>query len=171
MQSWLLINIDFTSSRELSDTTTYSKGTKAKVIRHLINTSLLVGGGVASTLSLTTFWQRDSVLRGLTTNIAVQEACRVIFPVVLVTQVFKGLAYPVNGIVMGGLDWLFTMTAMWAANVVCVGMIKAWSVNGAVSLANIWWALAAFMGTQVVTGIIRYQSKTGVWSVLKAESE
>ncbi|CAJ1930502.1 unnamed protein product [Cylindrotheca closterium] len=158
-------------ARELSDTTTYSKRTKAKLVRHLINTSLLVGGGVAATLSMTTFWQMDSVLRGLTTNVAVQEACRVIFPAVLVTQVFKGLAYPVNGIVMGGLDWLFTMGAMWTANIVCVGMIKGWSLNGAVSLGQIWWALAAFMGTQVVTGIIRYQSKTGVWAVLKAESE
>ena len=131
----------------------------------------MIGGGVASTLSLTTFLQRDSVLRGLTTNVAVQEACKVIFPAVLVTQVFKGLAYPVNGIVMGGLDWLFTMIAMWAANIVCVGMIKGWSLKGVVSLGQIWWALAAFMGTQVVTGIIRYQSKTGVWKVLNAETE
>lgn len=168
-QSVLLIDREY--SRELSDTTTYSKSTKAKVIRHLINTSLLVGGGVATSLSLTTFWQRDSVLRGLTTHAAIQEACKVIFPAMLVTQVFKGLAYPVNGIVMGGLDWLFSMIAMWAANLVCVGMIKGWSLKGVVSLGQIWWALAAFMGTQVVTGIIRYQSKTGVWAVLKAESE
>lgn len=30
---------------------------------------------------------------------------------------------------------------------------------------------AAFMGTQVVTGAIRFQSKTGVWNVLCAEKE
>jgi hypothetical protein len=36
------------------------------------------------------------------------------------------LAYPVNGIIMGGLDWVFTMIAMWAANFVCVGMIRFW---------------------------------------------
>jgi Na+-driven multidrug efflux pump len=143
---------------------------RAKVVRHLINTSIFIGGGVAGTLSLTTYLQRDSILRGLTSNLAIQSASAAIFPAVLVTQLFKGLAYPVNGIIMGGLDWIFTMIAMWAANIVCVGMIRGWSLGGqAVSLGQIWWALAAFMGTQVVTGILRYQSKTGVWKVLKAE--
>jgi hypothetical protein len=102
--------------------------------------------------------------------LAVQQASAAIFPAVLVTQVLKGLAYPVNGIIMGGMDWIFTMTAMWAANFVAVGMIKGWSLGGAVSPGQIWWALAAFMGTQVVTGILRYKSKTGVWKVLKHES-
>jgi hypothetical protein len=67
-----------------------------------------------------------------------------------------------------GLDWVFTMIAMWAANLVCVGMIRFWSHGGAIPTLNqIWWALAAFMATQVVTGILRYQSQTGVWKVLK----
>jgi Na+-driven multidrug efflux pump len=102
----------------------------------------------------------------------VQQASAAIFPAVLVTQVFKGLAYPVNGIIMGGLDWLFTVVAMWLANVVCVGMIKRWSFGGAsIGLGQIWWALAAFMATQVVTGIIRYESKTGVWKALRGESK
>lgn len=158
------------TSRELSDSTTYSKNARADVVRHLINTSLLIGGGVATALSLTTYLQKDSVLRGLTTNVAVQEAAAAIFPAVLLTQVFKGLAYPVNGIIMGGMDWIFTMVAMWAANFVAVGMINGWSVGGAVSLGQIWWALAAFMGTQVVSGIMRYESKTGVWKVLKKEN-
>ena len=30
---------------------------------------------------------------------------------------------------------------------------------------------AAFMGTQVVTGAIRFQSKTGVWNMLRAENQ
>ena len=157
-------------ARELADNQTHSPAIKAKLVRHLINTSLLLGGGVASALSLTTFLQKDSILRGLTTNMAIREASAVIFPAVLLTQVFKGLAYPVNGIIMGGLDWLFTMGAMWAANFVCIGMISFWSMGGAtVSLSQIWWALAAFMATQVVTGIFRYQSKTGVWRVLKGD--
>ena len=71
---------------------------------------------------------------------------------------------------MGGMDWLFTMAAMWAANLVCVGMIRGWKMGGGVvGLGQIWWALAAFMGTQVVTGILRYESKTGVWKVLRSE--
>ncbi|KAG7364417.1 MATE efflux family protein [Nitzschia inconspicua] len=159
-------------ARELADNKSHTPAVKAKVVRHLINTSLWIGGGVATTLSLTTFLQRDSVLRGLTTNVAVQKASATIFPAVLTTQVFKGLAYPVNGIVMGGLDWVFTMIAMWAANFVCVGMVRFWSLGGAVPTLNqIWWALAAFMATQVVTGVLRYQSKTGVWKVLKGDQD
>ena len=125
---------------------------------------------MATVLSLTTFLQKDSVLRGLTTNEAVRSASAAIFPAVLATQVMKGLAYPTNGIIMGGLDWIFTMIAMWAANIVCVGMVKGFSMGGNMaSLNQIWWALAAFMATQVVTSIVRFQSKTGVWKVLRYE--
>ena len=59
------------------------------------------------------------------------------------------------------------MAAMWLANFVCVGMIQFWAKNNCVTLGKIWWALAAFMGTQVVTGAIRFQSQTGVWRLLK----
>jgi Na+-driven multidrug efflux pump len=155
-------------ARELADKQTHSPTIKAKLIRHLIQTAILMGGTVASALSLTTFLQKDSILRGLTTNTAIREASSIIFPAVLATQVFKGLAYPVNGIIMGGLDWIFSMSAMWAANFVCIGMVSFWSLGGAtVNLTQIWWALAAFMATQVVTGILRYESKTGIWRVLK----
>jgi hypothetical protein len=85
--------------------------------------------------------------------------------------VLKGLAYPVNGIIMGGLDWKFTMAAMWLANFVSIAMIKFWQASSGVTLGKIWWALAAFMGTQVVTGAIRFQSKTGIWKVLRADKQ
>jgi len=63
------------------------------------------------------------------------------------------------------------MVVMWLANIICVGMIRGFAAQtGAVTLAQIWWALAAFMGTQVITGIIRYESRTGVWKALKEES-
>ena len=159
-------------ARELADEKTHSPTIKAKLIRHLIHTALFMGGSVATSLSLTTFLQRDSILRGLTNNAAIRNASAAIFPAVLLTQIFKGLAYPVNGIIMGGLDWVFTMTAMWAANFVCIGMIGFWSLGGAsVNLTQIWWSLAAFMATQVVTGILRYESKTGIWCVLKAGNQ
>lgn len=145
---------------------------RARRIRHLINGSILVGGLVAGSLSTLTWFQKESVLRGLTTDASIREASRVIFPAVMVTQVLKGLAYPVNGIIMGGLDWRFSMAKMWLANIVCVGMIQFWARNGGiVSLGNIWWALAAFMGTQVITGALRFSSKTGIWSILRSEKK
>jgi hypothetical protein len=156
--------------RELADTTTHSTWVRSKLVRHLINTSIYIGGGVATLLSLTTYLQRTSILRGLTTNPDVYNCALKIFPAVLVTQVLKGLAYPVNGIIMGGLDWSFTMLAMWLANLICLAMVFVDQSQGVARLTNIWWALAAFMGTQVVTGVIRYESKTGVWRVLRGNN-
>ena len=141
---------------------------QAVLIRHLISTSLWLGGGVATLLSLATYAGRDTILRVLTTDAGVRAAAVHIFPAVLVTQVLKGLAYPVNGILMGGLDWIYSMITMWMANVACVGLVYHFaSATGAVSLGQLWWALAVFMGTQVVAGIVRYECKTGVWKVLR----
>jgi len=151
-----------------SDTTEEVKRSR---VRHLIRLSVRAGGVVATALSLLTYLTQSNVLAGLTTNVAVQGAAAAIFPVVLLTQVFKGLAYPVNGILMGGLDWFYSMIVMWVANVSCVGLIRWFGRTGAlVSLEEIWWALAAFMGTQVVLGIVRYQSKTGVWKLLREKT-
>jgi len=71
---------------------------------------------------------------------------------------------------MGGLDWQFSMLAMWLANIACICLLKLQS-NGIMTLNDIWWALALFMGTQVLTGIIRFQSKTGVWKILTLGSQ
>ena len=158
-------------AREISAPTTPRR--KAQTMRHLINTAVLSGGSVAAVLSLVTYLRKSSIVASLTTDAAVQAAAISIFPVVLITQVLKGLAYPVNGIIMGGLDWFFTMVVMWIANLTCVGSVRYFlrgSATGMVSLDQIWWALAAFMGTQVVAGILRYESKTGVWSLLKGDS-
>jgi putative MATE family efflux protein len=190
-------------ARELADKSTHRPAVRSRLIRHLISTSVGIGGAVASILSLSTYWRRDWILKGLTTNASVQAAAASIFPVVLLTQVLKGMAYPVrsqlcgknacfccviacacrshcsvsfllfqvNGIIMGGLDWVFSMLTMWMSNVVCVSMIWYFARGPAgVTLGQIWWALAAFMGTQVVAGIVRYESKRGVWSALAAEN-
>jgi len=155
-------------AREISDETSRPAVVRQAAIRHLINGSIVAGGGVATALSLVTFFQKESVMSALTSNPAVRDAALGIFPAVLATQILKGLAYPVNGISMGGLDWKFTMIAMWIANIVCVSMIK---FGGTMTLGKVWWALAAFMGTQVVSGIIRVESKTGVWKLLKGEKK
>ena len=67
-------------------TTAAAAAVRAERVRHLINGSILVGGGVAGALSLLTFFQRDGVLRGLTTDAGIREASAAVFPVVLITQ-------------------------------------------------------------------------------------
>jgi hypothetical protein len=71
---------------------------------------------------------------------------------------------------MGGLDWKYTMIAMWVANFACIGIIKFFSRGGAVvTLNQVWTALFVFMAAQLVTGVARYRSKTGVWKILEED--
>ena len=158
-------------SRELADETSHSPKVRAALVKHLINGSIILGGGVAAILSFTTYLQQDSILMGLTTNAEVRSAAALIFPMVLATQTAKGLCYPVNGVIMGGLDWKYTMVAMWVANFACVGLIKYFSLRGAVTLNQVWTALFVFMAAQLVTGVARYRSKTGVWKILKENED
>jgi hypothetical protein len=46
---------------------------------------------------------------------------------------------------LGGLDWLYSTIGMCTAAVVCIGITLA----SPSSLYNVWFALAAFMATQV----------------------
>jgi hypothetical protein len=60
---------------------------------------------------------------------------------------------------LGSLEWI---AVAW------VGLIRGFAQQGLagagsdVTLGQIWWALAVFMGTQVVAGLVRVQSKKGV---------
>ena len=162
------VSVQTLLAREIADNQSHPPRVRAALIQHVINQSIWVGGGVATMLSLTTFLQQNSILKGLTTNHDIRNVASSIFPAVLLTQVLKGLAYPVNGIIMGGLDWKFSMWCMWIANFACIGLLRFWSRGGnMLSLNQIWIALAAFMATQVITGFLRFNSKTGVWRVLE----
>ena len=138
-------------------------------LKSVIRLSCWTGGIIASSLSLATYVMRGSVISKLTPDAQVRVACLSIFPAVLVCQAFKGLAYPANGVVMGGSDWTFSLLTMGFANVVATSALAALGFGGrTVSLQSIWWILAAFMLTQVVASFTRVATRTGVWKVLKA---
>jgi len=71
----------------------------AALIRHLINTSVLWGGAVATILSLLTWWGRDWILPALTTNVAIQQAAATFSPAVLLTQPTPSMAF-------SWVDWI-----------------------------------------------------------------
>ena len=75
-------------AREMADAS-HPPAVRAALVRHLIRTSVVLGGTVATVLSLTTFWRRDWILSGLTTNPAIRAAAASIFPIVLFTQVLS----------------------------------------------------------------------------------
>jgi len=87
------------------------------------------------------------------------ELSKQIMPVVLATQLFKGLAYSTGGIILGGLDWYYSSLGMVISSVICVAM----TVFLPQSLWNIWVALGVFMAVQVVVASLRFFSGTGPW--------
>lgn len=80
-------------------------------------------------------------------------------------QINKGLAYPVNGIIMGGLDWKFSTLKMWIANVICIGSISMFMQP--ITLSSLWSGLTLFMATQWILGAVRFLSGTGIWNQLR----
>jgi Na+-driven multidrug efflux pump len=136
--------------------------------RHILSRALWSGGVIAGGLSLVTMLNRKGVVNGLTTIPEVRIAAYGVMPLVLLCQTLKGLAYPVNGALMGALDWRASAIAMWAAQGCSVLVMAAWSQGFArpLSLNKLWAALATLFATQVATGLIRIASRRGPWRLL-----
>lgn len=130
---------------------------------HVIRLGSLVGAVIAALLTSLTALRPAAVIAGLTTDAAVRSACASIVVPVLCCQLFKGLAFPSNGVVMGGLDWSFASIEIWAGSLLCIGLVHARTPP---TLVTIWMGLAAFMGSQTLLSIARVASRTGPWAVL-----
>ena len=112
---------------------------------HIMRRSLLLGTLVSTALTVTTKLNQANVLNKLTSSPEVRAAATAIMPVVLGTQIFKGLAYSTGGILLGGLDWGWSTMSMIISAFVCVSLLTILPQN----LWNVWLVLSAFMGTQV----------------------
>jgi putative MATE family efflux protein len=130
--------------------------------RHVIQRALILGLLVSSGLSVFTHFNLRNVLAKLTTSVDVQKTAAAIMPAVLLTQLIKGLTYSTGGIILGGLDWTWSTAGMLLASAVCVGLTRALPLT----LTNIWLALAAFMGVQVIFSLLRVASSRGPWEGL-----
>ncbi len=126
---------------------------------HVMKRGLLLGFLVSSGLTITTLKNTDKVLAGMTTSLEVRQAAQAIMPIVLITQIFKGLAYSTGGILLGGLDWVWSTASMTIAGIICTTLIHVLPPT----LWNTWVALAVFMASQVTVSSIRFLSKTGPW--------
>ena len=82
---------------------------------------------------------------------------------VLICQLFKGLAFPANGVIMGGLDWSFASLEIWLGSLLCIALVHARSPP---TLTTIWIGLSAFMASQVLLSIARVASRAGPWAML-----
>jgi Na+-driven multidrug efflux pump len=85
------------------------------------------------------------ILNTLTRSAEVRAAAAAVMPVVIATQVFKGLGYATGGIILGGLDWTWSSLGSQLSAVLCLALVRLLPA----SLWNIWISLAVLMATQV----------------------
>ena len=135
---------------------------------HVMRLGCGVGAAIASGLTLLTALRPSAVVAGLTTDAAVREACGGILGPVLACQLFKGLAFPSNGIIMGGLDWGFAVQSIWIGSALCVALVHTSSPP---SLHSIWLGLAGFMASQTLLSVARVASRSGPWARLYPHSQ
>jgi len=93
----------------------------------------------------------------------VRAACLSIVGPVLACQFAKGLAFPSNGVVMGGLDWGFATAGIWTGTLLCIALVH---LSSPPSLVTIWIGLAAFMASQTAFSALRVASRGGPWALL-----
>eukprot|EP00316_Scyphosphaera_apsteinii_P000612 CAMPEP_0119330032 /NCGR_PEP_ID=MMETSP1333-20130426/77330_1 /TAXON_ID=418940 /ORGANISM="Scyphosphaera apsteinii, Strain RCC1455" /LENGTH=553 /DNA_ID=CAMNT_0007339309 /DNA_START=116 /DNA_END=1774 /DNA_ORIENTATION=- len=134
---------------------------------HVMKLAGLLGGSIAGSLTVVTAIRPAVVVGGLTTDAAVRDACMSILTPVLCCQLFKGLAFPANAVVMGGLDWRFASIGIWLGSLLCLGLVHARTPP---SLFTIWIGLSAFMASQTLLSVGRFFSGTGPWALLFPEA-
>ena len=125
------------------------------------------GLGCSSLLATGTYLNRNNVVAGLTTDPKVRAACLSVFPLVMLCQALKGLAYPVNGLLMGALDWSAASVTMWASNIACLLVLARPTPS---SLDKLWRGFAALFIVQCGAGLLRVASRTGPWQRLRRPS-
>jgi putative MATE family efflux protein len=140
----------------------FGSAKRKSAARHVIRRCLVLGLLISAALSTLTLANQSSVLRKLTSSEEVYQAAAQIMPVVLLTQLFKGLAYSTGGIILGGLDWFWSSLGMQIAAALAIGMVYVMPL----SLWNIWASLCVFMATQVVVSGYRIVSNKGPWNGL-----
>jgi Na+-driven multidrug efflux pump len=133
---------------------------------HVLKLGCSVGCVLASSLTAVTALRPEAAIAGLTTDPAVREACKVIVAPVLACQLFKGLAFPANGVVMGGLDWTFATAGVWVGSLLCFALVHSATPP---TLTSIWYGLAAFMSSQSLLSAARVASRAGPWRLLWKE--
>ena len=97
---------------------------KLSAARHIITRALLLGIIVSSGLAVATILNQKNILIGLTNTPEVRQAAASIMPVVLITQLFKSLAYSTGGVLLGGLDWFNSTAGVSIGAIICIGILQ-----------------------------------------------
>lgn len=130
---------------------------------HVIRLGASVGCLIACALTALTAVRPTAVIASLTTDVAVRAACESIVLPLLACQLFKGLAFPANGVIMGGLDWSFASLEIWFGSLLCIALVHTHTPP---TLTTIWIGLAAFMASQTLLSAARVLTRSGPWAML-----
>ena len=158
----------------------------------VIRRSFQIGLALSSILAFVLYFCRGHVISLLTKQPDIHAAALQAFPVFLVAQgkialsisvwwwqsifskfsmffswhiaVAKGFAFPVNGIIMGGMDWGVAMWSMIFANLACFVSLALVEHSS----RGLWMAWSAYYLAQAFSGLLRYKSKTGIWKRMKS---
>ena len=148
-------------SRYMSDETVDGYST----CRFIVHRSFQMGALVAGLSSSLIFIFRKQIISVFAKNSEISSSCHGALPLFLVAQVAKGFAFPMNGIIMGGMDWSTSMWGMCFANLSCFVSLRFFGQ----SIQGLWVAWAAYYLAQGLIGFLRYKSGTGVWKRLKQQ--
>lgn len=76
--------------------------------------------------------------------------------IIFLIPVIKGFTFPVNGILMGEMNWRATFFGMCLANLACFAALRF----GAASIGQLWIAWTAYYLAQGVMGL----GLRGIWT-------
>jgi putative MATE family efflux protein len=127
--------------------------------RRMIGWAIVAGGLFTAALLAGT----DLIPRAFTSDPAVIEQARSMWPMFAVMQLAAGVIFALDGIFIGAGDTRFLATAMVAALAVYVPLALAAS-----TLAALWWALLALMAVRLATLVWRFLGRR--WMVVGAVS-
>jgi len=146
----------------------------AQAGRHVVAKGLQAGLVLSLLLGGATFILQGPVLRLMTSDGLVRATASAAMLWVLVAQVLKAMAYPMNGALMGALDWNYSAVALWLAGLAGVGAFRlcagpAAAAAGLPALATLWVGLVGFFGAQLLLGLGRIASGSGPWRALRRD--
>ena len=127
--------------------------------RHVIWRSLQSGLLVSLGLTAFTVINLPSIMQQMTKSPDVRVAALQVIPIVLLTQIFKGVSSSTGGVLLGGLDWTWSTVGMITSSILSILAVTILPKT----LTNLWLSLAIFTSVQVVTALGRIYSNTGPW--------
>jgi putative MATE family efflux protein len=122
--------------------------------------------GVGALLGAVMLALTDILPHAFTGDPAVLDRAHAVWPLFALMQPLAGIAFALDGILIGAGDTRFLMWSMLAAAVGVYVPIALASLHFGWGIVGVWWGLVALVGTRVVTTGARFLGRR--WAVVGA---